>query len=77
MMGLAADKRAGAGADVARQEGGSGENGKGKRKGGREVDGMGIEKVKDKRLRGLFGEFGAFLLSFLICFALFADGLGL
>ncbi|KAK6602521.1 hypothetical protein H4I95_06458 [Botrytis cinerea] len=54
MMGMAADKRAGAGADVARQEGGSGENGKGKRKGGREVDGMGIEKVKDKRLRGLF-----------------------
>ncbi|KAF7947325.1 uncharacterized protein EAE97_004574 [Botrytis byssoidea] len=54
MMGMAADKRAGAG--VARQEGGTGGNGKGMGKGGSEVDGMGIEKVKvkDKRLRGLF-----------------------
>ncbi|KAF7916982.1 uncharacterized protein EAE98_010413 [Botrytis deweyae] len=56
MMGMAGDKRTGAGAGVARQEGGSGEKGKGVGKGGSEVDGMGIEKVrvKDKRLRGLF-----------------------
>lgn len=70
MMGMAADKRTGAG--VARQEGGARGNGKGMgmEKGGSVVDEMGVEKVKvkDKRLRGLFGELCVLCVLFLISF---------